>query len=67
MCRWLACSNDPILFEMLSRSAERFFSEPVDRALAGVSDLQGVGGKSTNINRLEGRTPTATAFKATLQ
>jgi uncharacterized membrane protein len=32
--------------DLLHRSAERFFSEPEDRALAGVSDLQGVGGKS---------------------
>jgi uncharacterized membrane protein len=30
---------------LLHRSAERFFSEPEDRALAGVSDFQGVGGK----------------------
>lgn len=27
------------------RSAERFFAEPEDRALAGVGDRQGVGGK----------------------
>jgi uncharacterized membrane protein len=30
---------------ILKRSAERFFSEPEDRALAEVSDAQGVGGK----------------------
>jgi uncharacterized membrane protein len=30
---------------VLRRSAERFFSEPEDRALAEVSDFQGVGGK----------------------
>jgi uncharacterized membrane protein len=30
---------------LLHRSAERFFSEPEDRALAEVSDAQGVGGK----------------------
>jgi hypothetical protein len=30
---------------LLHRSAERFFSEPEDRALAEVSDFQGVGGK----------------------
>lgn len=30
---------------MLHRSAERFFSEPEDRALADISDFQGVGGK----------------------
>ena len=29
---------------LLHRSAERFFTEPEDRALAGVGDLQGVGG-----------------------
>jgi hypothetical protein len=29
---------------LLHRSAERFFTEPEDRALAGVSDLRGVGG-----------------------
>jgi uncharacterized membrane protein len=30
---------------MLHRSAERFFAEPEDQALAKVSDFQGVGGK----------------------
>jgi uncharacterized membrane protein len=30
---------------LLHRSAERFFSEPEDRALAQVGDFQGVGGK----------------------
>jgi uncharacterized membrane protein len=30
---------------LLHRSAQRFFLEPEDRALADVSDLQGVGGK----------------------
>jgi uncharacterized membrane protein len=30
---------------LLHRSAERFFPEPEDQALADVSDLQGVGGK----------------------
>ena len=30
---------------LLHRSAERFFSEPEDRALAQISDFQGVGGK----------------------
>jgi uncharacterized membrane protein len=30
---------------LLERSAGRFFPEPADQALAGVSDLQGVGGK----------------------
>ena len=31
---------------LLHRSAERFFTEPEDRALAEVSDSQGVGGKN---------------------
>jgi uncharacterized membrane protein len=31
---------------LLQRSAERVFSEPADRALAEVGDLQGVGGKA---------------------
>jgi len=30
---------------LLHRSAERFFVEPEDRALAEISDFQGVGGK----------------------
>jgi uncharacterized membrane protein len=30
---------------LLHRSAQRFFAEPEDRALADISDLQGVGGK----------------------
>jgi uncharacterized membrane protein len=30
---------------LLQRSAERFFAEPEDRAMAEVSDFQGVGGK----------------------
>lgn len=33
---------------LLHRTAERLFAEPEDRALAGVSDLQGVGGKHRN-------------------
>ena len=32
---------------LLHRSVERSFSEPEDQALAGVSDLQGVGGKKS--------------------
>ena len=32
--------------ELLHRSAERFFTEPEDRALADVSDFQGVGGQA---------------------
>ena len=31
---------------LVHRSVERFFPEPEDRTLAGVSDLQGMGGKS---------------------
>jgi uncharacterized membrane protein len=31
--------------QLLHRSAERFFTEPEDRALAEISDSQGVGGK----------------------
>ena len=31
--------------KLLQRSAERFFTEPEDRALADISDFQGVGGK----------------------
>ncbi len=34
--------------QMLKRSAERFFEEPADRALAEVSDAQGVGGTPGN-------------------
>jgi hypothetical protein len=30
--------------KLLKRSAERFFQEPEDRALADISDSQGVGG-----------------------
>jgi uncharacterized membrane protein len=40
-------SRAPLLrqeLNLLHRSAERSFPEPEDRALAGVSDLQGVGG-----------------------
>jgi uncharacterized membrane protein len=33
---------------LLRRSTERFFSDPEDRALADVGDLQGVGGKQAN-------------------
>lgn len=34
---------------LLHRSAERFFSEPEDRALADVSDFQGVGGSHGHV------------------
>jgi uncharacterized membrane protein len=37
--------------KLLERSAERFFPEPEDRALAEISDLQGVGGKHGNTQR----------------
>jgi uncharacterized membrane protein len=37
---------------LLQRSAERFFPEPEDRALADVSDLQGVGGKRSRSKSL---------------
>ncbi|MBL8793553.1 MAG: DUF2254 domain-containing protein [Planctomycetia bacterium] len=33
--------------QLLHRSAERFFTEPEDRALAEISDSQGVGGKAS--------------------
>jgi uncharacterized membrane protein len=49
LIRTLPEERRPLLrqeLDLLHRSAERFFSEPEDRALAGVSDLQGVGGKS---------------------
>jgi uncharacterized membrane protein len=35
---------------LLKRSAERFFAEPEDRALADVSDPQGVGGRQKSDN-----------------
>jgi len=35
---------------LLHRSAERFFTEPEDRALADVSDFQGVGGSQGHVN-----------------
>jgi hypothetical protein len=41
-------SRAPLLrqeLNLLRRSADRSFPEPEDRALADVSDLQGVGGK----------------------
>ncbi len=43
----------PLLQEELSllhRSTERFFSDPEDRALAGASDLQGMGGGTSEEN-----------------
>jgi hypothetical protein len=47
----LPAERAPLLMselDLLSRSAERSFPEPEDRALADVSDLQGVGGKHGN-------------------
>jgi uncharacterized membrane protein len=49
LLRTLPAERHPLLrqeLDLLHRSAERFFSEPEDRALAGISDLQGVGGKA---------------------
>jgi uncharacterized membrane protein len=46
--------------KLLHRSAERFFTEPEDRALADVSDFQGVGGKhgrSPADRQVKGATP----------
>jgi len=37
---------------LLQRSAARFFPEPEDRALADVSDLQGVGGNRSGAGGL---------------
>jgi uncharacterized membrane protein len=48
LLRTLPEERHPLLrqeLDLLHRSAERFFSEPEDRELAGVSDRQGVGGK----------------------
>jgi uncharacterized membrane protein len=39
---------------LLQRSAERFFSDPEDRALAEISDFQGVGGKKEPGQALNG-------------
>jgi uncharacterized membrane protein len=39
--------------QMLKRSAEHFFQEPEDRALAEVSDSQGVGGTQIQTNPLQ--------------
>jgi uncharacterized membrane protein len=48
LIRTLPQERTPLLrkeLDMVHKSAERFFHEPEDRALADVSDLQGVGGK----------------------
>jgi uncharacterized membrane protein len=48
LIRCLPTERAPLLqreLDLLSRSAKRSFLEPEDRALADVSDLQGVGGK----------------------
>jgi uncharacterized membrane protein len=44
---------------MLHRSAERFFAEPEDRALAEVGDFQGVGGKYEEEQRRSERNSSA--------
>jgi uncharacterized membrane protein len=54
LLRTLPAERQPLLrqeLDLLHRSAERFFSEPEDRALAAVSDLQGVGGKADTTHR----------------
>ena len=54
LIRTLPAERQPLLrqeLDLLHRSAERFFSEPEDRALAAVSDLQGVGGKADTTHR----------------
>ena len=51
---------------LLQRSAERFFPEPEDQALADVSDLQGVGGKHSAGKALASDLkPTMTGLKTT--
>jgi uncharacterized membrane protein len=45
-------SRRPLLLQeltLLHRTAERFFTEPEDRALADVSDFQGVGGSQCHV------------------
>jgi len=48
---------------LLHRSAQRFFTEPKDRVLAGVSDFQGVGGSQGhakgNLGQVRGGVPSA--------
>jgi len=53
--------------DLLHRSAERFFSEPEDRELAGVSDRQGVGGKSDKDQSPGGSDGGRKGIEATLQ
>jgi uncharacterized membrane protein len=43
--------------KLLQRSAERCFAEPEDRALANVSDLQGVGGNDGRAEPVKERSP----------
>lgn len=55
LIRCLPAERSPLLqreLDLLSRSAERSFPEPEDRALADVSDLQGVGGKHADSDSL---------------
>jgi uncharacterized membrane protein len=54
LLRNLPARRTPLLRQelaLLQRSAERFFPEPEDRALAEVSDFQGVGGKQEQNQR----------------
>jgi uncharacterized membrane protein len=49
--------------ELLRRSAERFFTEPEDRALAEVSDFQGMGGKPVSTRKGESWKATDSNFE----
>jgi hypothetical protein len=42
---------------LLHRSTERFFTEPEDRALADISDTQGVSGRSEHRRKPEKQLP----------
>jgi uncharacterized membrane protein len=46
---------------LLQRSAERFFTEPEDRALADVSDFQGVGGRQSQAKGRSGQAASPSA------
>jgi uncharacterized membrane protein len=71
LLRTLPEQRHPLLrleLDLLHRSAERFFSEPEDRELAGVSDLQGVGGKvATNSQSRGAIDATSKRVEATLR
>ena len=49
--------------ELLRRSAERFFSEPEDRAMAEIGDSQGVGGKGGTGSTAPGNGVTEAAIR----